>query len=246
MSPVRASQRHRYPPDWPAVSKRIRFGRAGGRCECAGECGTGHRRRCDARHGLAHPVTGSAVVLTTAHLDQQPENCQDANLRAMCQRCHLAYDAVQHAASSALTRRGRVVPAPGLPGWQLRIFRRTAALEHFNDTGAWEPWAEAPVPGRLLVTGQPGCGGGYYELTWHQERYLPSRREIRHALWLMQQPDPALFGRAELALVRALAAACEAAPVVITADRLPADRLPAQPGPLAHASDNAQQERRDR
>ena len=107
MSPVRASERCRYPADWPVISDRIRFGRAGGRCECAGECDRGHLGRCPAVHGQRHPVTGSRVVLTTAHLDRRPENCADANLRAMCQRCHLSYDAAQHAANRAATRASR-------------------------------------------------------------------------------------------------------------------------------------------
>jgi hypothetical protein len=101
VSPVRASERRRYPINWPAISARIRFTRAAGRCECAGECGTGHGARCTARHGQPHSVTGSRVVLTTAHLDHVPEHCDDANLRAMCQRCHLAYDAGHHAATRA-------------------------------------------------------------------------------------------------------------------------------------------------
>jgi 5-methylcytosine-specific restriction endonuclease McrA len=33
------------------------------------------------------------IVLTVAHLDHQPENCDPSNLRAWCQRCHNAYDA---------------------------------------------------------------------------------------------------------------------------------------------------------
>lgn len=33
------------------------------------------------------------VVLTVAHLDHQPENCDPENLRAWCQRCHNVYDA---------------------------------------------------------------------------------------------------------------------------------------------------------
>jgi hypothetical protein len=39
------------------------------------------------------------VVLTVAHLDHMPEHCDDDNLMAMCQRCHLSYDADHHAAS---------------------------------------------------------------------------------------------------------------------------------------------------
>ena len=43
------------------------------------------------------------IVLTVAHLDHTPENCGDANLLAMCQRCHLRYDREHHAE----TRRSR-------------------------------------------------------------------------------------------------------------------------------------------
>jgi hypothetical protein len=32
------------------------------------------------------------IVLTVAHLDHNPENCDPANLKAMCQRCHNRYD----------------------------------------------------------------------------------------------------------------------------------------------------------
>lgn len=102
--PVRPENKDRYPASWKEISHRIRFERAGGRCECEGECGHDHREesfdggeydvpRCQARHGFVHPVTRSPVVLTTAHLDHQPENCGDDNLRAMCQRCHNSYDA---------------------------------------------------------------------------------------------------------------------------------------------------------
>lgn len=41
-------------------------------------------------------MSGKRVILTVAHLDHQPENCDRDNLRAMCQRCHLAYDAEEH------------------------------------------------------------------------------------------------------------------------------------------------------
>ncbi|WP_202638978.1 hypothetical protein [Bailinhaonella thermotolerans] len=61
-----------------------------------------------APEGMAtYPVTGSRVVLTVAHLDHVPENCAEENLLAMCQRCHLAYDADQHAANAARTRTAR-------------------------------------------------------------------------------------------------------------------------------------------
>ena len=56
----------------------------------------------------SHPDTGSRVVLTVAHLDHTPENCEPANLRAMCQRCHLTYDAKHHAQTSYRTRKAAV------------------------------------------------------------------------------------------------------------------------------------------
>ncbi len=105
--PIRPENRDRYPASWGEISRRIRFDRAGGQCECEGECGTDHEAefddvfvpadggptRCQAEHDWPHPITDSFVVLTVAHLDHTPENCDDANLVAMCQRCHNRYDA---------------------------------------------------------------------------------------------------------------------------------------------------------
>lgn len=95
-----------YPNDWEELSQRIRFVRAGGRCE-----GSPAYPHCRAEHGQPHPVTGSRVVLTVGHLDHDPANNDPANLRAWCQRCHLTYDAKHHAANAALTRRRRQVQA---------------------------------------------------------------------------------------------------------------------------------------
>lgn len=129
MSPIRPENRGRYPDDWPAISARIRFERAGGRCECTGQCGTDHEeelsfgaavdllsgdedlakvfgdlRRCMAEHGRPHPVTDSKVVLTVMHLNHLPEDCSEENLLAGCQRCHLRYDREHHAATRAATK----------------------------------------------------------------------------------------------------------------------------------------------
>lgn len=106
--PIRPENKIRYPADWKKISHRIRFERAGGCCECGGECGRHLGRRCPAVHGEPHPVTRSRVVLTTAHLDHTPENCADANLKAMCQRCHLSYDLAFHIANAARTRFARL------------------------------------------------------------------------------------------------------------------------------------------
>lgn len=84
--PIRPENRARYPKDWRAISLRARE-RAGWRCE-----GSPTYPDCRAENAKPHPETGSPVVLTVAHLDHQPENCADDNLRAWCQRCHNTYD----------------------------------------------------------------------------------------------------------------------------------------------------------
>jgi hypothetical protein len=89
--PIRPENRGRYPKDWPEISRRIRFERARGQCK--------------ARQGEPHPVTGSKVILTVAHLNHTPEDCRDENLAAMCQRCHLHYDRKLHEQNRLRNRR---------------------------------------------------------------------------------------------------------------------------------------------
>ena len=107
--PIRPENKDRYPADWRQISQRIRFDRADSRCECQGECGRGtHEGRCPNTHGNPAYGTGSKVVLTVAHLDHTPENCDDDNLRAMCQGCHLHYDRDHHRETAAATRRAAI------------------------------------------------------------------------------------------------------------------------------------------
>ena len=108
--PIRPENKARYPKDWSAISKRIRA-RAGNCCECEGECGTAHDPRCEAINGDAHPLTGSRVVLTTAHMNHMPEDCDDRNLKAMCQKCHNMYDAPMR--RKGIHERARAVRAAG-------------------------------------------------------------------------------------------------------------------------------------
>jgi hypothetical protein len=103
--PIRPENAARYPADWKAISAAIRK-RAGNRCECLGECGRGtHEGRCPNWQSGPAYGTGSRVVLTTAHLDHTPENCDPSNLRSMCQGCHLHYDREHHAQTAYRTRK---------------------------------------------------------------------------------------------------------------------------------------------
>ena len=103
----KAERLARYPVDWKRISKTIRM-RAGERCECEGECGL-HRdhpgpRRCEELNGRPAKWARGKVVLTVAHLNHLPEDCRAENLKAMCQRCHLRYDAKHHSANAKATR----------------------------------------------------------------------------------------------------------------------------------------------
>jgi len=51
---------------------------------------------CRAENYKPHPVTGSNVVLTTAHIDGDKENNDFVNLGRWCQRCHLHHDIGHH------------------------------------------------------------------------------------------------------------------------------------------------------
>lgn len=99
--PIKPENRALYPAEWERISRAKREA-AGWRCE-----GSPRYPECRAENGNPHPVTGSRVVLTVAHLDHDPANCADENLRAWCQRCHLTYDAAHHARNAAETRRSR-------------------------------------------------------------------------------------------------------------------------------------------
>ena len=121
--PIREENKARYPKDWPQISKAIRERARNHceKCEAPngvviwrglehGErpayaipCGDG-AHTVDAETGEVLGVRllrdlkrwgwrEVRVVLTVAHLDHTPENCDPDNLRAWCQRCHLAYDA---------------------------------------------------------------------------------------------------------------------------------------------------------
>jgi hypothetical protein len=129
--PIRRELRALYGSDWRRLSDRIRFGRAGGRCE---RCCRPHGRAvwclpdgrwCEAYEAswfseLGIPVDSPAgdwhawfgvrltfVVLTTAHLDHDPRNRDPDNLAALCQRCHLRHDAASHRTLRWLTWRAR-------------------------------------------------------------------------------------------------------------------------------------------
>lgn len=133
--PIKPGNAARYPAAWPQIRERI-LQRARNRCE---ECGlynhwwgwrdaagkfhrVSKRPLIDARPKDEPPrppfevastqgvIRIIEIVLTIAHLDHRPENCDPDNLRALCQRCHLAYDLPHHLQTAYATRReGRAI-----------------------------------------------------------------------------------------------------------------------------------------
>lgn len=142
--PIKPENKERYPANWKEIRAAI-LERAEHRCE---QCRAPNRERIargadrfadtymtnDAEVYCA--TTGESlgrvrmseyyvknmvdIVLTIAHMDHQPENCdgmdaggpalpvEDANLRALCQRCHLRHDADHHAETARATRRANL------------------------------------------------------------------------------------------------------------------------------------------
>lgn len=126
--PIKPENRRRYPPDWPAIVEQVRE-RSGNCCEgspafpdCRVPNGAVGYRDAGRWVQLGESVDAAAqyvdaaiedgfrvvrIVLTCGHLDHTPENCEPANLRHWCQRCHLHYDQQHHAQTAYMTRKAR-------------------------------------------------------------------------------------------------------------------------------------------
>lgn len=124
--PIRPENKARYPKDWPEISREVRD-RADQKCEWCGipnyQLGAwisgkwhiahskGSGRHDGPKRGEVFPChRGENIVwkkvvqcgLTVAHMDHIPEHCGEPgnrpNLKALCQHCHLTYDAPMHRA----------------------------------------------------------------------------------------------------------------------------------------------------
>jgi hypothetical protein len=121
--PIRASEKAKYPPDWPIIRARI-LERAGHACEFAREDGS----RCNApNHAVIARMLKDLeqwygwkyadgyipsesyklvrVVITIAHLNHDVTDSRDENLKAGCQLHHLRHDQDHHQKNAAWTRR---------------------------------------------------------------------------------------------------------------------------------------------
>lgn len=137
----------RYPANWDEISRRIRFERAGGKCE---QCGAPHNHHIVRRisdPSIWHLITDEEamyihvedlhekavkVILTVHHIgvdkpDGTPGDAHDKmdvreeNLIALCQRCHLYADLPLHIANAKKTRAIKKAAAIEATG-QLSLF----------------------------------------------------------------------------------------------------------------------------
>jgi glyoxylase-like metal-dependent hydrolase (beta-lactamase superfamily II) len=126
--PIKPENRGLYPADWRTRIRPAILERAGHRCEVCGVADravivragatwiaddgqvycadTGRPIGCfdEAAYAGGRKIT---IILTIAHLDHDPTNNAPDNLRALCQRHHLAHDLDHHKSNAAATRRGR-------------------------------------------------------------------------------------------------------------------------------------------
>ena len=121
MTPIRPENKDRYPDNWPEIRQAI-LDRAGNCCEVCGvrNHAVGYRDPdgtfVELRGYYADPdywdgklsLKVVKIVLTVMHLDHTPENCDPANLKAACQRCHNQYDAPVRAAGKKRRRRAKI------------------------------------------------------------------------------------------------------------------------------------------
>lgn len=106
----------KYPPDWKTRIRPDILRRANNRCElCGVENGSlVWRERVVMRFNYGPLGRGGVqmgqyvkVVLTIAHLDHNIKNNDYSNLKALCQKCHLALDQEQHRRNAAAKRSKR-------------------------------------------------------------------------------------------------------------------------------------------
>lgn len=71
-----------FPKNWPEIRREI-LNRANDRCEWLG---------CNVKNYSKHPITGSKVVLTVAHLNHKIKDVRRKKLKAVCQMHHNRHD----------------------------------------------------------------------------------------------------------------------------------------------------------
>jgi len=102
--PIKPENKLRYPKNWKEISKDIRFNRAENKCEFCGIENYSFVDRTSREYSLPDEENAVRIVLTVAHLDHTPENCDYQNLKALCQKCHNNYDSKHRKETRNITK----------------------------------------------------------------------------------------------------------------------------------------------
>lgn len=102
-----------YPDNWEEIATACKD-RAGWKCE---QCGWIHRAvRIGKKYGKPYND-----YLAVAHINHDPSDNREENLKALCQRCHLQHDIEQHVISCRRTKQRKRREAQ-LEAGQLELF----------------------------------------------------------------------------------------------------------------------------
>lgn len=106
--------RARYPKNWKAIAEQVKTEanwcceQCGRPCQKLGEPSAEFFARVQQWRSnfipLEFAVAPRRYLLTVAHLDQVPKNCDRENLKALCTGCHLNYDRHFRSKQRALKR----------------------------------------------------------------------------------------------------------------------------------------------
>jgi 5-methylcytosine-specific restriction endonuclease McrA len=85
--PIKKENKHLYPINWKNIRQKI-LERDNHSCKF---CGIKNYSMIE-RIWKNGEKRMTKIILTIAHLDQNPRNNLSENLAALCQKCHLSYD----------------------------------------------------------------------------------------------------------------------------------------------------------
>lgn len=100
--PIKPENKKLYHPDWKLISLKIRIERAKNKCE---KCGVENGKPIEGKKGK--------IILTVAHLDQDPTNNNLNNLLALCQRCHFNHDKKFNLWKTKITKSQKMIRVSG-------------------------------------------------------------------------------------------------------------------------------------
>lgn len=113
--PISRNNKARYPSNWHDIRTSI-LNRAENKCEICDvvNYSIGYRNE-EKAFIMCDPCLNTQgkkfikIILTTAHVyDENPENCENWNLLALCQMCHNRLDGKRRAVRAAETRKNNL------------------------------------------------------------------------------------------------------------------------------------------